>query len=66
MLLMFCTQYARKFGKFSNAHNTGKRSAFIPIPKKGDAKECSNYLAVMHVSLASKAMLKTLQSRLRQ
>ena len=66
MLLMFCTQYARKFGKFSNAHNTGKRSAFIPIPKKGNAKECSNYRATALISHASKVMLKILQARLQQ
>ena len=31
------------FGNLSSGHKTGKRSAFIPIPKKGNAKECSNY-----------------------
>ena len=33
-----------KFGKLSSGHRTEKRSVFIPIPKQGNAKECSNYL----------------------
>ena len=41
-----------------------KRSVFIPIPKKGNAKECSNYLTIALISLASKVMLKILQARL--
>ena len=41
-----------------------KRSAFIPIPKKGNAKECSNYHTIALVSHASKVMLKILQARL--
>ena len=36
-----------------------KRSSFIPIPKKGNAKECSNYLIIALISHASKVMLKT-------
>ena len=43
-----------------------KRSAFIPIPKKGNAKECSNYHTVALISHASKVMLKILQARLQQ
>ena len=43
-----------------------KRSIFIPIPKKGNAKECSNYYTVVHISHASKVMLKILQARLQQ
>ena len=43
-----------------------KRSVFIPIPKKGNAKECSNYCAVALISHASKVMLKILQARLQQ
>ena len=43
-----------------------KRSAFIPIPKKGNAKECSNYHTVALISHASKVMLKILQPRLQQ
>ena len=40
-----------------------KRSVFIPIPKKGDAKECSNYCKIALISHASKVMLKILQAR---
>ena len=43
-----------------------KRSVFIPIPKKGNAKECSNYCTIALISHASKVMLKTLQARLQQ
>ena len=43
-----------------------KRSIFIPIPKKGNAKECSNYCTVALISHASKVMLKILQARLQQ
>ena len=43
-----------------------KRSVFIPIPKKGNAKECSNYQAIALISHASKVMLKILQARLQQ
>ena len=41
-----------------------KRSIFIPIPKKGNAKECSNYHTIPFISHASKVMLKILQARL--
>ena len=41
-----------------------KRSVFIPIPKKGDAKECSNYCTIALITHASKVMLKILQVRL--
>ena len=43
-----------------------KRSLFIPIPKKGNTKECSNYHTIALISLASKVMLKILQARLQQ
>ena len=43
-----------------------KRSVFIPIPKKGNAKECSNYRTIVLISHASKVMLKILQARLQQ
>ena len=58
-----CTQYASKFGKLSSGHRTGK-CVFIPIPKKGNAKECSNYHTIALISHASKIMLKILQARL--
>ena len=41
-------------------------SVFIPIPKKGNAEECSNYYTIAPISHASKAMLKILQARLQQ
>ena len=43
-----------------------KKSVFIPIPKKGNAKECSNYHTIELISHASKVMLKVLQARLQQ
>ena len=43
-----------------------KRSVFIPIPKKGNAKECSNYHTIALTSHASKVVLKILQARLQQ
>ena len=43
-----------------------KRSVFILIPKKGNAKECSNYHTIALISHASKVMLKILQDRLQQ
>ena len=43
-----------------------KRLVFIPIPKKGNAKECSNYGTTASISHASKVILKTLQARLQQ
>ena len=43
-----------------------EKSVFIPIPKKGNAKECSNYCTIALISHASKVMLKILQARLQQ
>ena len=43
-----------------------KRSVFIPIPKQGNAKECSNYRTIALISHVSKVMLKILQARLQQ
>ena len=43
-----------------------RRSVFIPIPKKGNAKECSNYCTIAFISHTSKVMLKILQARLQQ
>ena len=51
----------------NSAVGTGlKRSVFIPIPKKGNAKECSNYCTIALISHASKITLKILQVRLQQ
>ena len=66
MLWKCCTQYVSKFGKFGRGHRTGKRSVFIPIPKKGNAKECSHYHTIALISHVSKVMLKILQARLQQ
>ena len=52
-----------KFGK-QQWPQDWKRSVFIPIPKKGNAKECSNYYTIILISHASKVMLKILQARL--
>ena len=65
MLLKSCTQYASKFGK-QQWPQDWKRSVFIPIQKKGNAKECSNYDTIALISHASKVMLKILQARLQQ
>ena len=43
-----------------------KKSVFLPMPKKGNAKECSNYHTIALISHASKVMLKILQARLQQ
>ena len=43
-----------------------KRSIFIPVPKKGNSKECSNYCTIALILHASKVMLKILQARLQQ
>ena len=43
-----------------------EKSVFIPIPKKGNAKECSNYRTIALISHTSKVMLKILQARLQQ
>ena len=64
MLWKCCTQYASKFGKFSSGNSGLENSVFIPIPKKGNAKECSTYHTIALISYASKVMLKILQARL--
>ena len=64
MLLKCCTQYVSKFGKLSSGHKTGKKSVFIPIPKKGNVKACSNYHTIVLILHASKVILKIFQARL--
>ena len=56
----------QKIWKTQQWPNDWKRSVFIPIPKKGNAKECSNYRTVALISHASKVKLKILQARLQQ
>ena len=53
-------------GNSAVATGLEKFSVFIPIPKKGNAKECSNYRTIVLISHTSKAMLKILQARLQQ
>ena len=60
MLVKCCAYHASKFGKLSSGH----RTVFIPIPKKGNTKKCSNYCTVSLISHVSKVMLKILQARL--
>ena len=55
-----------KFGKIHHWPQDWKRSVFIPIPKKGNPKECSNYHTIALISHTSKLMLKVLQARLQQ
>ena len=73
MLGKCCTQYASKFRKHVTKLATCQwpqdwnRSVFIPIPKKSNAKECSNNCTLIAlISHASKVMLKILQARLQQ
>ena len=67
MMLWKCyPPYACKFGKLSSGHGTGKGQFFIPIPKKGNAKQCSNYCTIALISHTSKVILKILQARLQQ
>ena len=64
MLWKCCTQYASKSGKVSSGHRTGKGK--FSFPKKGNAKDCSNYCTIALISHASKVMLKILQPRRQQ
>ena len=56
----------QKIWKTQQWPQSWKRSVFIPIPKKGNAKECSNYHTITLISHCSKVMLKILQARLQQ
>ena len=56
----------QQIGKTQQWSQDWKRSVFIPIPKKGSVKECSNYHTVALISRASKVMLKILQARVQQ
>ena len=66
MLWKCYIHYASKFGKLSSGHRTGKGQFSFQPPKKGNAKECSNYHTIALISHASKVMLKILQARLQQ
>ena len=56
----------QKIWKTQQCLQDWKRSVFIPVPKKGNAKECSNYCTIALISYASTVMLKILQARLQQ
>ena len=56
----------QKIWKIQQWPQDWKRSVFTPIPKKGNAKECSNYHTIALISHASKVMLKILQAKLQQ
>ena len=64
MLLKCYTQYTSKFGKLNNDHRT--RKGQFSFPKKGNAKESSNYCTIALTSHDSKILLKILQARLQQ
>ena len=66
MLLKHRTQICQQIWKIQQWPQDWKRSVFIPIPKKGNAKEFSNYCTITLISHASKVMLKILQARLQQ
>ena len=59
-------QYASKSGKLSSGHRTGKGQVSFQTPKKGNAKEYSNYNTIALISHVNKEMLKILQARLQQ
>ena len=56
----------QKFGKLIQWPQAWKRSVFIPVPKKGNVKECSNYCTIALISHSSKVLLKILQARIQQ
>ena len=66
MLLLKCCTQCQQIWKTQQWPQDRKRSVFIPIPKKGNAKECSNYRTIVLISHTSKVMLKILQARLQQ
>ena len=62
VLHSICQQFCKTWQWLQNR----KRSVSIPVPKKGNAKECSNYHRIAHISQTSKIILKILQARLHQ
>ena len=66
-LCLLCASLSlQQIWKTQHGPQNWKRSIFIPVPKKGNAKECSNYHTIVLISHASKVMLKILQARLQQ
>ena len=66
MLLRVLHSICQHIWKTQQWPQVWKKSVFIPIPKKGNAKECSNYCTIALISHTSKVMLKILQARLQQ
>ena len=66
MLFKCCIQICQQIWKTQQWPQDWKRSVFILIPKKGNAKECSNYRTIALISHASKVMVNILQARLQQ
>ena len=66
MMLWKCCTQRQQIWKTQQWPQDWKMSVFIPVPKKVNAKECSNYHTVTLISHASKVMLKILQARLQQ
>ena len=66
MTLLNCCTQCQQIWKSQQWPQDWKRSVFIPIPKKGNAKECSIYCITACISHASKVMLKILQARLQK
>ena len=66
MMLLKCCTICKQIWKTQQWLQDWKRSVFILISKKGNAKECSNYSTIALISHASKVMLKILQARLQQ
>ena len=60
ILLKCYTPYAKQIWKTQQWPQDWKRSVFIPIPKRGNAKECSNYRTIVLISHVNKVMLKIL------
>ena len=64
MMLWKCWAICQQIWKTQQWPQDWKRSVFIPLPKKGNAKECSNYRTIALISHTGKLMLKILQARL--
>ena len=64
--MAFGYEFLLLFSDFFFMTSKWKRSVFIPVTKKGNAKECSNYRTLALISHASKVMLQILQARLQQ
>ena len=65
-MLLKCCSIRQQIWKTQQWPQVWKRSVFIPIPKKDNTKECSNYHTIALISYASKVMLKILQARLQK